>query len=315
VGALGSRDRRGSSSFCGGESWLHLDIQTLTMQVQTRLPLVSSGPVSPEHWSRSHCQRMEQHAYLARFGRCAPTPLTSFAQGAWTAVANASRIDHPQTPILFSTVLMRDQDFVCWTPQGSIRLEGKVSSREAASFPGGGDSGGSIPRRGSRRSKGGWRHGLLGVLLREGRRKLGGAQRLRSKFVPQFESEVPGPLGHDLPDFLPPGRVTTPAIRLLLDVFVFQGRFKGTAMQVKRHDIRGGEGTLGEIGQEEFIDHAVADNSDLPFLFLFGWGGMGRHNDAHERSVFTQALIRAVIEHAADPAFWAGVSSRNCRMG
>ena len=67
------------------------------------------------------------------------------------------------------------------------------------------------------------------VLLREGRRKLGGTQRFRNELVPQFEPEVPGPLGHNLPGFLPPGRVATPTIRLLFDVFVFQGRFEGAA--------------------------------------------------------------------------------------
>ncbi len=37
----------------------------------------------------------------------------------------------------------------------------------------------------------------------------------------QFESQVPGPLGHDLPGELSPGRVTAPAVGILLLVFVF----------------------------------------------------------------------------------------------
>jgi hypothetical protein len=40
------------------------------------------------------------------------------------------------------------------------------------------------------------------------------------KLVPQLQSQVPGPLGDDLPGFLPPGRVTTPAIWFLFLVFV-----------------------------------------------------------------------------------------------
>jgi hypothetical protein len=61
----------------------------------------------------------------------------------------------------------------------------------------------------------------VGVLLWEGRRKLGGAHRFRMKLVPQLQAEVPGPLSHDLPGFLPPGRVATPTVRLLFLIFVF----------------------------------------------------------------------------------------------
>jgi hypothetical protein len=87
-------------------------------------------------------------------------------------------------------------------------------------------------------------------------------------------------------------------------------------MQVKRHDIRGGEGALGEIGQEEFIDHAEASDSDLPFFFLLGRGGMGRHNDAHEWAAFAQALIWAVVKRAADPPFGTAqvlIEPRKCK--
>jgi len=100
--------------------------------------------------------------------------------------------------------------------------------------------------------------------------------------------------------------MAAPAVWLKLLVFVFQGRFKGPAMQVERHHIGGGESALGQIGQEEFIDDAVPDDPNLPLLFLLRWGGMRRHNNAHERTVLGEALIWAVIERAAEPAFWAG---------
>ena len=87
----------------------------------------------------------------------------------------------------------------------------------------------------------------MGVLLWDGRRKLGGAHRLQEQLVPQFESEIPCPLGHDLPGFLSPGRVATPAIGLLFNVFVFQRRFKSAAMEVERRHIRGGEGAWGRF--------------------------------------------------------------------
>src|SRR6266700_6310767 len=62
------------------------------------------------------------------------------------------------------------------------------------------------------------------------------------KLVPQLQSQVPAPLSHDLPGFLPPGRMATPSVRLLF--LVFQSGFKGTAVQVERHHIRGSEGAL-----------------------------------------------------------------------
>jgi len=123
--------------------------------------------------------------------------------------------------------------------------------------------------------------------------------------MPQFESEVPRPLSHDLPGFLSPGRVTTPAIRLLFLVFIFQSGFKSAAMQVKRHHIGGGEGVPGQIGEEEFIDHSVADEPYLPFLFRLCWGWMSCHNDAHKWSALVQALIWTIVERAADPTFRA----------
>jgi len=88
---------------------------------------------------------MKQDAHLARFGRGPPIPLALLAQRTRTAVANAGGIDDPQAAIAFSTSLMRDQDVVCWTPQGPIGLERKVSAGKAASFPGGGGGRWSIP--------------------------------------------------------------------------------------------------------------------------------------------------------------------------
>lgn len=63
--------------------------------------------------------------------------------------------------------------------------------------------------------------------------------------MPQLQSEVPGPLGHDLPGFLSPGRVATPAIWFLFQVFVLECCFKGPTMQIEGHHIRGGKGTDG----------------------------------------------------------------------
>jgi hypothetical protein len=151
------------------------------MQTQTGVPLVPSGPVSPEERSRAYRQRMEQEAHLAWFGRGTPIPLALLAQRTRTTVANAGGIDDPQTAIAFSPSFMRDEDVACWTPQGPIRLEGKVGSGEAASFPGRRGGRWSIPRGG----RGGNRCGCVFVLRWEGRRKLSGPHRFRHQLMSQ----------------------------------------------------------------------------------------------------------------------------------
>lgn len=142
---LGPRDRRRGSRPSSRENRFSQDLQILAMQTDTRQPLVPSIPVSPEEWSRSHCQGMEQHADLARFGCCAAVPLALLTQRARTAVANAGGIDHAQAAIMLSPSFMRDQDVACGTPQSPIRLEEKVCTSEAACFPGRSGGRGSIP--------------------------------------------------------------------------------------------------------------------------------------------------------------------------
>ncbi len=115
------------------------------MQTQAGVPLVSSVPVSPEQRSGADRQGMKQDAHLARFGRGAPVPLALLTQRTRTATANAGPIDHAQAPISFSAVFMRQERAPCRTPQGSIRLEGKIGSSEAVSFPGGRRNRWSIP--------------------------------------------------------------------------------------------------------------------------------------------------------------------------
>jgi hypothetical protein len=133
---LGSGDRRRGGSTESRESRFHLDLQVQAMHTETRLPLVPSGPVPSENRSRSHCKGMEQHTHLARFCRCAPTPLALLAQRTRTTVANAGSIDHAQTTVAFSAPLVRDQHVTCGTAKGPIRLERKMDTSEATSLPG-----------------------------------------------------------------------------------------------------------------------------------------------------------------------------------
>jgi hypothetical protein len=78
---------------------------------------------------------MQQHAHLARLGRCAAIPLTLLAQRTGTTTANAGAIHDAQAAIGFSALLVRDQLLVSGTAQRPIRLEYKILACEAASFP------------------------------------------------------------------------------------------------------------------------------------------------------------------------------------
>src|SRR6266700_193021 len=96
------------------------------------------------------------------------------------------------------------------TAQRPIRLEGKVSARDAALFPGQGHFYWPIPLQERRRVDSLlWRREVC-------RCKLGRAHRIRMKLMAQFQAEVPHPLTDDLPCLLSAGGMTTPAIRVLL---------------------------------------------------------------------------------------------------
>ena len=125
-------------------------------------------------------------------------------------------------------------------------------------------------------------------------------KQTRLKLMPQFQAEVPHPLREDLPPFLAASRVTTPAVGVLFLVFISEGVFKRAAMQIQRDDICGGKSALGEIGQEEFIDDAGADDSDPT---LSRSSRMGRNDDADLFACCVQGVFRTVVERAHNPAF------------
>ena len=62
--------------------------------------------------------------------------------------------------------------------------------------------------------------GSLLTLLRESRSKFGGAYGCWFQLMPQFQPQVPDPLGDQLPALLSPGRVTTPSIGVDFLVFI-----------------------------------------------------------------------------------------------
>lgn len=54
----------------------------------------------------------------------------------------------------------------------------------------------------------------------KGRSTLRCAKRIRMKLMTRFESQVPDPLGHQLPALLAPGRVAAPSAGIDLLVFI-----------------------------------------------------------------------------------------------
>jgi predicted exporter len=100
----------------------------------------------------------------------------------------------------------------------------------------------------------------------DGRSKLGGAQRSRLKLMAQLQAHVPDPLTDDLPGFLSSGCMTAPAVRVLFVIFIGKQRGTRATMQVECHDIGGGEPILREMGEKEFVDHALAGVTDAAFF-------------------------------------------------
>ena len=69
-------------------------------------PMVSPAPIAPEERGSTHRERMQQDADLARLGGGMAIPLTLLTQPAGTAATDAGSIDHTQTPVGFSALLM-----------------------------------------------------------------------------------------------------------------------------------------------------------------------------------------------------------------
>jgi hypothetical protein len=89
----------------------------------------------------------------------------------------------------------------------------------------------------------------------------------------QFESQVPDPLGDQLPALLSRGRMAAPSVGIDLLVFIRQDWFKGPAMQVQLDHIAGSESVLRQVREEQFVDHAFSHelrNELVEELILIG---------------------------------------------
>src|SRR6266567_6697331 len=226
---------------------------------------------------------MQQDTDPARLRGGFPMPLTLRTLWAAATIAYPGAVEHAQTPICFAALLGWAQRLASRTVQRPFGLEGEVLPAETPRFPGQGDRRLLIALHRCLRSSGLFDRGS----------KLSRAHRSRLKHMTQFQPQVPDPLRDNLPRFLSSGRMRTPPVGVLLLVFIGKGRFKGATMQVECHHIGGGERVLREMGEKEFVDHALAGVTDAALCLGSRVGG---HHDAAAHALWPHRYIGAVVE-------------------
>jgi hypothetical protein len=119
----------------------------------------------------------------------------------------------------------------------------------------------------------------------------------------QLQTDVPHPLGENLPAFLSRRSLRDPAIRILLLVFIAEHGLEGSSMQVESNHIGRGESDLRQSCEEEFIDHPISCHPN--------WSGglsrrMGSNDDSHPKRCPSQGDIGTVEESTAGSRFRMG---------
>ena len=184
----GKRCRR--ESWAGRTPGLHLHLHLrLPEQLLARTSMVPTTPVSPKQGRRPNDEGRQEHTHPTRLSGGLAMPLTLIAQKTGTATTDAGRIHDAQASVSLGAPLLRNKRLTSRTAQRSIRLEGKVSTREAALFPGQGHGCRSIPLGGRRQVS------RLFARRRESGSKLGGAHRIRMKLMAQFQEPRSTPIG------------------------------------------------------------------------------------------------------------------------
>src|SRR6266487_115695 len=73
-------------------------------------------------------------------------------------------------------------------------------------------------------------------------------------------------------------------------------------MQIQLNDVRGGERSMREIGEEEFVDNPCTRDANGTLLFACR---MRCHDHAAEHALGSHRDLRTIVEAAHDLAFWA----------
>ena len=133
--------------------------------------------------------------------------------------------------------------------------------------------------------------------------KCGCAHRCRMEAMAQFQTDVPHPLGENLPALLSRGSMRDPAIKVLLFVFIAEHGLEGSAMEIQTDNIGRGESTLRQSCEEEFIDHPSTRDPNWTLLFA-SW--MGRDHYTTQDAIRPHRHSRAVVERAHHATLWVG---------
>jgi hypothetical protein len=109
--------------------------------------------------------------------------------------------------------------------------------------------------------------------------------------VPLFASQVPDPLGDQLPALVSPGRVAAPSIGVDLLVFIREDRFKSATMQGQCDDIARGDRLVRQVREKAFRDDLCTCDADRALLFP---GRMRSHDHAIGRAIESHRNVWAV---------------------
>ncbi len=91
-------------------------------------PMNPSAPVMPEERLTPHRERVQENAYLARFARGVPIPLTLLSFRTRATTADAGSVHHAQAAIGFSALLLDTKLLVGWTMECPVWLDREISA-------------------------------------------------------------------------------------------------------------------------------------------------------------------------------------------
>lgn len=94
--------------------------------------------------------------------------------------------------------------------------------------------------------------------------------------------------------------MTAPAIRVDLLIFIKERRLKGPAMQIQLNDVRSGERSLRQVGEEEFVDDACPRDANRTLL---GASRVSCHDHPAQHTPGPQRHLWTVVEATYQLAF------------